>query len=117
MGLAHAALLFDPGFTVVNIISVLAASVFLILTRSSYHSRLIERSKIRKRNLDRVEDWIIKTELPDPSPELAEREAEWSRALEPVPVFNGTARERGEIDPRFKMPLCACKSFHCNRRH
>lgn len=39
----------------------------------SYHKWLAQRSVVRAKNLDAVEDWIIKTELPAPSEELQKR--------------------------------------------
>lgn len=74
VGLCHAALLFVPGSTLVNLVFILMMALLLSITRRSYRQKIIERHEVRERNFHRALDWIINTEPPGPSWELAQRE-------------------------------------------
>lgn len=67
-------------------------------TRKNYHKTLVKRAEAREKNLDRVEDWIINSELPEPSPELLEREREWERQYTDYCIGQGLLRDVGSSD-------------------
>lgn len=56
-----------------HLVWIVIALLALALHARDYRSKRIRRAELRASNLDRVEDWIIKTELPTPSVELQKR--------------------------------------------
>jgi len=89
------------GFVIAGHIYNLA--IFLLLTpwyghcaRKSYQTLIARRREVRERNLDRVENWIINSSLPDPSPELWAREKAWEMMDTGQPL---STRPRARIGP------------------
>jgi hypothetical protein len=77
-----AVVLFLHPVNIVTALVILAGLKWLMLP--AYRAKIIQRQETREKNLDRVEDWIIETELPSPSPQLAEFERELYGEPEPA---------------------------------